>query len=61
MAVIHGFEVLEERDIKELNALARVLRHVKTGARLLSLSNNDENKVFAIGFVVIKCLMGEKN
>ncbi len=50
MAVIHGFEVLEERDIKELNTLARVLRHVKTGARLLSLSNNDENKVFGITF-----------
>ncbi len=50
MALNHGFELVEERQIAELNAHARVLRHAKTGAQLLSLENDDENKVFCAGF-----------
>ncbi len=40
----------EEREIPELNTKARLFRHVRTGAQLLSLENQDENKVFAITF-----------
>lgn len=50
MAVTHGFELLKEESIEELNAVARIYRHVKSGAELLSLSNDDENKVFGITF-----------
>jgi presequence protease len=50
MTVIHGFELLRERDIPEINSKARLFRHVKTGAELLSLENEDENKVFGITF-----------
>ena len=50
MSQIHGFQVLGEREIPELNVLARVFTHEKTGAQLLSLSNDDENKVFGITF-----------
>jgi Zn-dependent M16 (insulinase) family peptidase len=50
MALIHGFELLQQRDLHELNTRARLLRHVQTGAELLSLENDDENKVFGIVF-----------
>lgn len=50
MTVIYGFELLNERIITELNTKGRYFRHIKTGAELLSLENDDENKVFAITF-----------
>ncbi|UCH24361.1 MAG: insulinase family protein [Trueperaceae bacterium] len=46
----HGFELLRDEAIAELNGLARVYEHVKSGARLLSIENEDENKVFGITF-----------
>ena len=50
MKPVHGF--LLERDVivAELNTRARILRHLKTGAELMSLENDDENKVFGITF-----------
>lgn len=50
MANLNGFELVKEREIAEVNSLARLYRHEKTGARLLSLMNEDENKVFGITF-----------
>lgn len=50
MSVEHGFELVSEEKIEEINTVARRYRHVKTGADLLSLSNDDENKVFGITF-----------
>jgi Zn-dependent M16 (insulinase) family peptidase len=50
MTTIHGFERKEDRDIPELRTKASLFRHVKTGAELLSLENEDENKVFGISF-----------
>ena len=50
MNIIHGFELIKEQEISELNTLAFLYRHLKTGAELLSLSNDDENKVFGITF-----------
>ena len=50
MALNHGFELLEERHIAELKTSAKLFRHVKSGAELLSLSNDDDNKVFGITF-----------
>lgn len=46
----NGFELVREQQITELNAMARLYRHVKTGAELLSIENDDENKVFGITF-----------
>jgi presequence protease len=48
--VTHGFELLRDQDIPELRTRARLYRHVKTGAELLSLENDDENKVFGVAF-----------
>ena len=50
MTKIHGFELLQEQEIKEIRAVAKLFRHGKTGAELLSLTTNDENKVFGITF-----------
>ena len=50
MAIVYGFELLREQDIQELQTRAQLFRHVKTGAELLSLINQDENKVFGIAF-----------
>jgi len=50
MTVKHGFQLLKEQEIKELKTLAKVFRHSKTGAELLSLTTDDENKVFGITF-----------
>ncbi len=50
MIVGHGFELIDDRQIPEINTRARYYRHLKTGARLLSLSNDDDNKVFGISF-----------
>ncbi len=47
---LHGFELVREQRITELNTNARLLRHAKTGAQLLSMENADENKVFGITF-----------
>ena len=50
MTQLHGFELIEERQIPELNTRARYFRHVRTGAELISLENDDENKVFGVSF-----------
>lgn len=46
----HGFKLLEEKEVKEINSIKRLFLHEKSGARLLNLENDDDNKVFAIGF-----------
>ncbi len=50
MPPLYGFTLLREQWINELNSQARLYRHLKTGAELLSLENSDENKVFGITF-----------
>jgi Zn-dependent M16 (insulinase) family peptidase len=50
MTITHGFELLREEEIEERNVTARLYRHVKSGAELLSLENDDENKSFGIVF-----------
>ncbi len=44
------YEVVEEKQISDLNSKGYLLRHKKSGAKLMLLSNDDENKVFYIGF-----------
>src|SRR5262245_60460353 len=50
MSIVHGFELTDERALPEANSAAFIYRHVKTGAGLLSLVNDDENKVFGVAF-----------
>jgi Zn-dependent M16 (insulinase) family peptidase len=44
------FTLLQERDIPEINSKAKLYVHEKTGARLISVANSDENKAFGITF-----------
>ncbi len=50
MTNTYGFELLKEQHIPELNTHAFYYRHLKSGAELLSLVNDDENKVFGAVF-----------
>ena len=50
MTLTYGFELLRDEQIPELNTRARLYRHAKTGAELLSLENDDENKCFGVTF-----------
>ncbi len=50
MSQSHGFTLIREAEIPELNTRAQLFRHDRSGARLLSLQNEDENKVFGISF-----------
>ncbi len=47
---LHGFNVEKREKVEELDACAYVLRHAASGARLLYLACDDENKAFAIAF-----------
>lgn len=44
------YKIVDERKMEELNSIGTVLEHKKTGARVFLVSNDDENKVFYIGF-----------
>ncbi|WP_058485083.1 insulinase family protein [Defluviitalea phaphyphila] len=48
--IVYGFRLLEKQEIKEVNSTAYIFVHEKSGAKLLSLQNDDKNKVFAITF-----------
>lgn len=50
MSDLFGFVLERDETILELNARAQLFRHARTGARLLSVTNEDENKVFGITF-----------
>lgn len=45
-----AYEILEKREIADIKSMSCLMRHKKTGARVALLSNDDENKVFYIGF-----------
>lgn len=47
---IPSYEVVMEENIEELKSFGIVLKHKKTNANIILLSNEDENKVFSIGF-----------
>lgn len=46
----YGFKLIEEKEINEINSIQRLFEHERTGARLLNLQNDDDNKVFSITF-----------
>ena len=48
--LIHGFQLQDVTEIKELNADALLFSHEKSGAQLLYVQNDDDNKVFSIAF-----------
>ena len=47
---VAAYKVVEKRKINDLNSMSYLLEHKKTGARVALISNDDNNKVFYIGF-----------
>lgn len=45
-----AYELILESEIAQLKSVGRLYRHKKSGARVVTLQNDDENKVFSIGF-----------
>ncbi len=48
MKLVHGFKLVTQTEVAEYACLAKIYEHAKTGARVLSMINQDENKVFGI-------------
>ncbi len=46
----NNYETVFEKEVEALKSKALLLKHTKTGARIFILSNDDDNKVFYIGF-----------
>ncbi len=44
------YELIKEKYIDEVKSNVKLLKHTKSGARILLFENSDENKVFSIGF-----------
>lgn len=44
------YQVIQEKELSGVKSQGVLLRHKKSGARVLLMENDDENKVFAIGF-----------
>lgn len=48
--IYNGFKLLRTEAVQEINSQAYMFEHEQSGARLLYLANEDENKVFSISF-----------
>ena len=49
-STIHGFELVAEEQVAEINCLSKLYHHKKSGAKLFFLQNDDDNKVFSVSF-----------
>ncbi len=47
---LETYELVMQEQLKELNSFGLVYKHKKSGARVVVISNDDENKVFSVGF-----------
>ena len=50
MNLLKKYELLQQKTLQDLQSEGYLLRHKKSGVRVLLLENDDENKVFSIGF-----------
>ena len=50
MKQVKGYSIIQKQELNELNATGYLLRHDKTKAKVAVIENEDENKVFSIGF-----------
>ena len=47
---VKNYELIQQKSLNDLKSEGYLLRHKKSGARVLLLENDDNNKVFSIGF-----------
>ncbi|MDO9087104.1 MAG: insulinase family protein [Anaerolineaceae bacterium] len=50
MKELHGFELIKEVVVTEINSTVNLYKHKKSGAEVMSITNDDENKVFGVTF-----------
>ncbi len=50
LAALSAYELIKEENLTDIHAKGYLLRHKKSGAKISLISNDDENKVFYIGF-----------
>lgn len=48
--MVHGFKLVKQQFVKELDAECYLFQHEKSGARLLKVAAKDDNKTFSIAF-----------
>ena len=46
-----AYELVNIEKLNDLNSVGLLLKHKKSGARVAIISNDDDNKVFSIGFI----------
>lgn len=51
--VIHGFKVINVKELPDVKGTLNEMEHLKTGAKLAWLDRNDDNKTFSIAFKTI--------
>ena len=44
------YEIIKEQELKDVKCSGYLLRHKKSGARVVLMEAADDNKVFSIGF-----------
>ena len=49
-ADIAGYKLIEKRFVKEVNADVYYFEHIKSGAHILKIAADDQNKTFGVGF-----------
>ncbi len=47
---MNKYKLIKESYIEEVQSNVKLLKHIKSGARILLLENDDNNKVFTVGF-----------
>ena len=47
---LNAYQLVKKEELSDINSKGYLLRHKKSGARLVLLENDDENKVFSVGF-----------
>lgn len=50
MEQLQAYTILEKKEIKELNSIGYLMKHNQTGAKIVLMENDDNNKVFCVGF-----------
>lgn len=48
--IINGFKVIKETELKDINSVVYEMEHLKSGAKLCFIKNDDNNKTFSITF-----------
>ncbi len=49
-SALSAYELISKTDIEDIKSTGYILKHKKTGAKIVVIENDDDNKVFYVGF-----------